>query len=266
MILNALGTDTEIHTKGGHGRGLFLLHGWKCSAQMMGFIQDRFADSMRTAAIDFPGHGKLGAAKEPPEPWGVPEYAALVQKAIEELDLAPCDIIAHSFGCRVAIYLASEHPELIGRMILTGAAGIRKPPDKRASARQKAYKTMRKALDVAGKTHLMDRQVSQWKEKLVQTFGSEDYKALTPEMRKTFNKVIGLDLTDRLPLVQAPTLLYWGAQDTETPLWMGKMMEEKIPDAGLIVEEGTGHFAYLERSDAFLRIASSFLLEGREAE
>ena len=61
-------------------------------------------------------------------------------------------------------------------------------------------------------------------------------------MRKTFVKIISLDLTDELPRVKAPTLLYWGAEDTETPLWMGKLMEEKIPDAGLVVQKGAGHF------------------------
>ena len=40
-------------------------------------------------------------------------------------------------------------------------------------------------------------------------------------------------------------------------------MEEKIPDAALIVEEGCGHFAYLEQNAKFLRIAKSFLMEGR---
>ncbi|MEI3406747.1 MAG: alpha/beta hydrolase, partial [Christensenellales bacterium] len=49
----------------------------------------------------------------------------------------------------------------------------------------------------------------------------------------------------------------------ETPLWMGKMMEEKIPDAGLVVEKGAGHFAYLEQNQRFLRIVKNFLLEGR---
>lgn len=76
----------------------------------------------------------------------------------------------------------------------------------------------------------------------MQKFGSADYKALTPEMRKTFVKIISQDLTDELPRIKAPTLLYWGAEDTETPLWMGKMMEEKIPDAGLVVQEGAGAF------------------------
>ena len=69
------------------------------------------------------------------------------------------------------------------------------------------------------------------------------------------------DLTEHLEKIQASTLLYWGAQDTETPLWMGRLMEEKIPDAGLVVEEGCGHFAYLEQAARFAAIARSFLVE-----
>ena len=34
-------------------------------------------------------------------------------------------------------------------------------------------------------------------------------------------------------------------------------------DAGLVVQKGAGHFAYLEHNQAFLRIAKNFLLEGR---
>ena len=52
------------------------------------------------------------------------------------------------------------------------------------------------------------------REALIQKFGSPDYRALSGEMRKTFVKVISLDLTDRLEQIKAPTLLYWGAQDT----------------------------------------------------
>ena len=39
---------------------------------------------------------------------------------------------------------------------------------------------------------------------------------------------------------------------------MAKVMEERIPDAGLVVEEGAGHFAYLERNATFLRVVRSF--------
>ena len=78
-------------------------------------------------------------------------------------------------------------------------------------------------------------------------------------MRKTFVRVINLDLRDRYPLIRQPVLLLWGDADTETPLWMGREMEKLIPDAGLAVLEGGTHFAYLEQAARFNVIVRQFL-------
>lgn len=263
MQLEIGGATVDVTMSGDSGRGVLLLHGFMCSAQMMSSVQEALCGQMRVAAIDFPGHGKNGRSAPPPKPWGVPDYMEMTAEVIRRLKLAPCDIVAHSFGARVAILLAATYPELVGRMILTGAAGIKKPKTGGATVKQRVYKGLRGAVNLMDKTHLFGSLPERGREALVQKFGSADYKALSPEMRKTFVKIISLDLTDELPRVKAPTLLYWGAEDTETPLWMGKLMEEKIPDAGLVVQKGAGHFAYLEHNQAFLRIAKNFLLEGR---
>ena len=261
MELNALGARVHLICRGESGRGLLLLHGWGCSAEMMQGVQDAFAGNRKTVAVDFPGHGNMGKAAPPPEPWGVPEYCEMTREVIAATGIAPCDIIAHSFGCRVALLLAAKHPELVGKMILTGAAGIRKPANAKQQAKTKAYRTLRSLVNGVEKTHLFGDLPGKWRESLVQRYGSADYAALSPEMRMTFNKVITQDLTPILKEVHASTLLYWGANDTETPLWMGKKMEEEIEDSGLIVEEGAGHFAYLEKLPVFLAIAKNFLTE-----
>ena len=80
-------------------------------------------------------------------------------------------------------------------------------------------------------------------------------------MKKTFIKIINQDLTELYPKILSSTLLIWGEQDTETPLWMGKEMEKLIPDAGLVVFEGGSHFAYLEQNSRFNRIVYHFLKE-----
>ncbi len=263
MQLDVCGVKVDVAVSGSGPRACVLLHGWGCSAQMMDSVAGLLSTGMRVAAVDFPGHGKQGKAAPPPEPWGVPEYMEMVAEIIRRLDLAPCDIVAHSFGARVAILLASTYPELVDRMVFTGAAGIRKAQTGKASAKQRLYKGLRGAVNLAEKTRLFGELPKKGREALVQKFGSPDYRVLTPEMRMTFSRVVTLDLTDRLEHIKAPTLLYWGANDTETPLWMGQMMQEKIPDAGLVVEEGAGHFAYLEHSAKFLRIVRNFLLEGR---
>ena len=46
--------------------------------------------------------------------------------------------------------------------------------------------------------------------------------------------LVNQDLTPLLPQIQASTLLIWGENDTETPLWMGQKMEQDIPDAGIV--------------------------------
>ena len=263
MQLDIRGTTVDVTVSGEKGRGVLLLHGFMCSAQMMSSVQSALSGQMRVAAVDFPGHGKNGKSAPPPKPWGVPDYMEMTAEIIRRLNLAPCDIVAHSFGARVAILLAATYPELVGRMILTGAAGIKKPKTGGANMKQKLYKGLRGAVNLMDKTRLFGNLPEKGREALVQRFGSADYKALSPEMRKTFVKIISQDLTDELPHIKAPTLLYWGEDDTETPLWMGRMMEEKIPDAGLVVEKGAGHFAYLEQNQRFLRIVRNFLQEGR---
>ncbi len=263
MQLELCGAKVDVYESGCGARSVLLLHGWGCSAQLMESVQRELESRMHVVSLDFPGHGKELKAAPPPEPWGVPEYMEMTAQLIRRLDMAPCEIVAHSFGARVAILLASTYPELVGRMVFTGGAGVKKPASGKASAKTQLYKRLRGAMDLAEKTHLFGSLPDKGREALIQKFGSPDYRALTPEMRKTFNRVITLDLSDRLAMIKAPTLLYWGAEDTETPLWMGQMMQERIPDAGLVVEPGCGHFAYLEQNAKFLRIARSFLLEGR---
>ncbi len=177
-----------------------------------------------------------------------------------EMKIERTDIIAHSFGGRVAILLAATYPGLVGRMVLTGAAGV--PPKKtgKKSFKSRVYRCLRGLVRAGRGCGLLKDEIADlWQEKLVQKFGSRDYRALTPFMRQTFNRVIGQDLTGCLEKIKAPTLLVWGEEDTETPVWMGRLMEEKIPDAGLIVWPGGGHFAYLDRYGDFKIVVERFL-------
>lgn len=91
-------------------------------------------------------------------------------------------------------------------------------------------------------------------------YGSADYARLNENMRRTFSKVISQDLYPFLKDIQAPTLLVWGSEDTETPLWMGEQMEKAIPDAGLVVFEGRTHFAFIEEWQALSDNCQAILL------
>jgi pimeloyl-ACP methyl ester carboxylesterase len=89
--------------------------------------------------------------------------------------------------------------------------------------------------------------------------GSADYRAATGVMRGTLVRIVNEDLRSLLPDIRIPVLLIWGDQDTETPIADGRLMERLIPDSGLVVFEGAGHYAYLEQPGRFCRIVEVFL-------
>ena len=258
MELEANGAKIHYELTGQGSCRVVLLHGWGCDTGLMKPVADALGPDMRVLSIDFPGHGQSG---RPPEPWGVPEYAAATLDALRQLDFLPCAVIAHSFGGRVAAYLASEDAGLFTRMILTGAAGIKPPQTEEGKKRSEQFKRLKGLCEAAKKVKIFGALPERMEEKLRQKYGSRDYNALDEEMRKTFVKVISLDLSDRYARIKQPTLLIWGDRDTETPLWMGQRMEKDIPDAGLVVLEGGTHFAYLEQAQRFCAIARHFLLE-----
>jgi pimeloyl-ACP methyl ester carboxylesterase len=77
-------------------------------------------------------------------------------------------------------------------------------------------------------------------------------------MRQTFVNVVNEDLFPLAAQVKVSTLLFWGDKDEDTPLWMGEKLEQAIPDAGLIVHEGAGHYAYLEKLAETVRVMDYF--------
>ena len=258
MDMHLSGVNMHYELTGTGEKRVVLLHGWGCSAELMKSAAEALGKDMTVLSVDFPAHGK---STQPPEPWGVPEFAACLKELLISLDFLPCSVIAHSFGGRVTIELAAEDSSMFERIILTGAAGIRKQADEKSSQRTSAYKRLKSMVEAARRLRIFGELPDRWQEALIQKYGSKDYAALSPEMRKTFVKVVNYDQLEKLSAIRNSTLLVWGDKDTETPLWMGQQMEKQIPDSALIVLNGGTHFAYLEHAARFNAIARSFLVE-----
>lgn len=203
-------------------------------------------------ALDFPGFSAESAA-DPPKPWSVTDYAEMLHQFLLQLGSPPCDVVAHSFGARVAIILAAEHPEQVEKLVFTGAAGLIPKRGLKYYVKTYSYKLGKRLGRVPCLNRLFGIDARQ------KSAGSAEYQSFAGDMRGTFIKVINQDLAPYLPRIQSPTLLVWGSEDTATPLWMGEKMEKMIPDAGLVIFEGHGHFAYLEESGRFCNVIDVFL-------
>lgn len=242
------GTNVYYETAG-RGNPILLLHGWGCDTStfrpLIEFLQKKY----RVFALDFPGFGKSDIPKFP---WDVSNYSTFLKKFMEQISLYKTDIIAHSFGGRVAIKLAVEQPEMINKLILVNCAGI-KP--------RRTFKFYFKT--ILAKTGKMSAQrlgapgnkIKNW---IYRYIGSKDFQNAGP-MRKTFIKIINEDLYPLLRNILAPTLLIWGENDKETPVYMGKIMEKEINDAGLVILKKAGHYSFFDRFQDFCLIIDNFL-------
>jgi len=232
----------------GQGGAILLLHGWGTDCTLFAPLTELLARKYRVLALDFPGFGR---SPEPPAPWDVDGYADLALGFLAALGIEECALLGHSFGGRVILKLCARRLETprFTKVILVGAAGIRHAPDPRASARAKRYQLAKKLL----------RPFPKLLEAARKRYGSADYRAATPMMRQVFVKVVNEDLAPLLPLIPQETLLIWGRGDTQTPLSDGQQMAREMPDAGLVILENAGHYAFLERQDQFLRVMASFM-------
>ena len=236
----------------GTGRPLVLLHGWGVSSELFVPILDALQQGRRLIVPDLPG---FGATPEPPAPWSVHEYAAWCFALLNRLGIETFDLVGHSNGGRIGIAMAATYPGRVSRMVLAGAAGIRSPQTLRGRARVRSYKLLR----AAERSVAMPAAIRRAAGRRADQRGSADYRAATGVMRGTLVRLVNEDLRTLLPRIHVPVLLIWGDQDTETPLDDGRLMERLIPDAGLVVFEGAGHYAYLEQLARFCRIVEVFL-------
>ncbi|NLI22062.1 MAG: alpha/beta hydrolase [Clostridiales bacterium] len=237
---------------------VLLLHGWGCDSASFFFIENALLERFTVLTLDFPGHGQSG---EPPEPWGMDDFAEAVLQVMDAAGIRRVKIVAHSFGGRVAVKLAAQHPERTEQLVITGGAGIRKPVTEQARKRAARFKRYNALLDRLRSVAILKPAATRLQARLRNRYGSPDYVKLDEVMRATFVRVISEDLFPLLRQIQAPTLLIWGDADTETPLWMGQTMEKEIPDAGLVIFEGGTHFAFLEQWRRFTVIVKQFFGE-----
>lgn len=232
---------------------LVILHGWGCNKEMFAPIAAHLAARYTVIVPDMPGFGE---SPEPSHPFSVDAYVKLYTEFIQSLGFATVSLMGHSYGGRIIIKLFSERnlPFTIERVCLIDSAGIK--PKKSLGQRLSllCYKGGRRILSLPPLQKLFPNAIENWRKKR----GSADYNAASEVMKKTLVLAVNEDLTSCLQNITAPTLLFWGDQDDATPLSDAKIMEKKIPDAGLVVLQGGSHFSFLENTPYFLRVADAF--------
>lgn len=220
----------SVHHSGAGGiPSILALHGWG----RRGADFDATLEGLDAVALDLPG---FGATPAPTSAWGAAGYADAIAPILDEL-ATPVVVVGHSFGGRVAVVLATTHPERVAALVLTGVPLVRppaaSPPRKPAAAYRVARALHRRGLFPEPRM-----------EALRQRYGSPDYRAATGVLRGVLVRVVNETYEDELGRLACPVQLVWGDDDAEVPLAVAEAALASLADGlgTLTVVPGAGHF------------------------
>lgn len=115
----------------GDGQAMLLLHGFTGSGvTFRRWLGDTVA-GWRTVSPDLLGHGRSDAPDA--RRHAVEQQAADLATLLDRLGATPATVIGYSFGARVALRLALDHPGIIDRLVLLSPSGGITDPTARAA-------------------------------------------------------------------------------------------------------------------------------------
>lgn len=224
------------------GEDVLLLHGYGSKKESFYYQINFLKNYFRVTAVDFPC---FGASECTDEAWGVGEYAGWLLKFMDAAGLNRPHVVAHSFGARVAFKLFSAEQNRIKKLVITGGAGLVKPRTPQYMRQITRYRRVKRFFPRFAEKH----------------FGSEEYKSLSPLMKKSFKKIVNEDLKSCAAKISFPTYLLYGQDDTVTPPdEEGATFQSLILGSRLEVMGG-GHFCFSEHPQEFNFKLFKFLTE-----
>lgn len=219
----------------GEGESLLFLPGFLCGKEIFEKQITYFSRYYKVIVPSLPG---FGGSKTDGE-MTIGDYAEKVSWLIDEYADEKVNIVAHSFGARVVLKMLPD--ERVGKIVITGGAGLK--PKHKLSYYFKVLK------------HKIKRKLGLD----VSNDGSADYKLLPLDMKKTFVNVVNEHLDYKLKEIDNKTLLLWGENDTETPLYMAERFKKGLKNSELIVLKNAGHFAFSDCPSTFNFLVKDFL-------
>ncbi len=217
---------------------LLCLHGWGGSKESFDPLRDALAGmDLEILTPDLPG---FGDQPDPPKPWNVDHYAGWVTGWVttDRKSQGPLWILGHSHGGRVALRLASLDVLPIERLFLCAPAINRK-------GRYFFRRVIGASLAKTGKFFLSIPGLSALapfaRKLLYKLMRVSDYERANALMQQTLVLVTRDDISSLLPGIQKPIDLFWGTDDTQTPVSDAYYMKKLLPQCSLHVFAGTRH-------------------------
>ncbi len=234
-FVNASGCRIR-YMEAGTGPTLIHLHGagglWLTPAH------DLLSRHHRVIAFEMAG---FGSSAETIRFETMPDLATVMAEAVANLGIDRFNLLGSSFGGKVALWLAVQHPERVLALVLEAPSAIRpvgSPPP-------------------SGSPEDMARRLFAHPER------HDPPPVPEPDVLAMVGRLRGPErdtaLEVRMRDLETPTLVLFGTLDHVIPPEMGRFYKELLPNCHLVFVYDAGHVISTERPEAFAEVTADFL-------
>jgi 3-oxoadipate enol-lactonase len=241
VLSNSLGTTLEM---------------WDEQAPV---LSERF----RLLRYDHRGHG---GSTVPPGPYKIEDLGRDVLVLLDRLEVERFSFCGLSLGGMVGMWLASEAPELVERLVLCCTSARFAPDTFDSRARTVRADGVGAIADAVVERWFTPAfregrpEIAEWAQRMLLETPDEGYAGCCEAVRDA-------DLSDTLDTISASALVIAGADDPAAPPDQAESIRDSIPGASLQVVSEAAHLANIEQPEAvtqaILDHLSSVLREGR---
>ena len=249
------------------GTPVVLVHGLGGCAANWVDVAPLLSRSLRVLVPELPGHGRSTQLAAVPN---LAVFADRIGALAEREGMAPAAYVGHSLGAVVALRLALRRPDAVSALVLAAAAGI--------SSTNRRAKWGLRILGIIGPRRL----VAPWADSVAESaflrhlvfgrWGASDPlilsraavdgflegTRLTTDSVSAARAVVVDDVRQDLGQLRCPTLVLWGARDSQLPVADAFEFARRL-DAPLRVIGDCGHLLIGERPDLCAEAIESFL-------
>jgi proline iminopeptidase len=272
MHVDVDGTGMNVHEHG-EGEPILMLPPGPGLDGSVFFPWFERLEGYRLLGVDLPGHGR--SDRGDPERWTVADWAADVARLAEAMGLAGYTLLGHSFGARIALQHAVDHPGRAARVVCSGGIAHADAlahvdetfesfgtPELRASVEA--------AFEAEARVETPEDCHAVWMGEMPFFLSDPEGPALadidrywgdvrySPEIHR--HGAFGdYDVRASLPGVTVPVLVITGRDDRITRPEESEEIAALLPYATLRVVDGAGHFPFAEQPDAYLGAIGDWL-------
>jgi len=254
--LEAGSGDETVVLVHGSGPGVTSYANWR-------LVIPALAENFRVVAPDMVGFGFSDRPQD--VKYSLQTWADQTVGVMDALGIQKAHLVGNSFGGAIALRIATQHPDRVGKLVLMGSMGVPFEITEGLDAvwgYEPSVESMKKVLGyfTYSAEAINDSLAKSRYEGSIQEGFQEAFSAMFPAPRQRWVEAMTIP-DDELKKLPHRTLIVHGREDQVIPVSNSYYLEGILPDADLAVWSKCGHWSMIERNADFNRQVRDFFLE-----